>query len=290
MITDYPFDEHAEKAIQLTRVQRAWLRFVRAAYETALAVAQHAAQPDRCTAAVQQLREAGQAEHAGIRDALDKAYFHYPHDHLSKLEFIADPQSIVDALAELPLRVRLTAGPDATRYVLRNVASQAVAAADSNYAPSHYGPQYTIDGLHGDPSRGVWVSAETTAPHWLQIALPQPQKVRGLVIQWVRDATRDWVPRDFHVRVFTNGVWQTVSDIRDNREPITVAALEPPAVIETVRIEITRGSPSPRAWQPWRRSRSWPWTASHRNPYAPRGPLHGARRIRTAPDAVGAAW
>jgi hypothetical protein len=99
MVSDLPPD--MQKAVELVRVQRSWLRFVRAVYQTARALAENADRPERNAEALDVLRAAGKAEHAEIRRALDRAYFHYPHDKLGKYEFLADPKIVLAALRPL---------------------------------------------------------------------------------------------------------------------------------------------------------------------------------------------
>jgi hypothetical protein len=87
-------------------------------------------------------------------------------------------------------------------------------------------------------------AAETQTPHFLEVRLMEPEKIRGIVIHWVRDATRDWVARDFSVRLRAERQWRPVLEQKDNRQVATVIKRDSPVRADQVRIEITRGSPA----------------------------------------------
>ena len=74
---------------------------------------------------------------------------------------------------------------------VKNVSRGAKVVADSVYEMAHYDPKFTIDGARGTPSRGVWVSKDTPGEHFLEVRFDRPQPLRGLIVDWVRDATRD---------------------------------------------------------------------------------------------------
>jgi hypothetical protein len=68
--------------------------------------------------------------------------------------------------------------------------------------------------------------------------------LRGIVVTWARDVTRDWVAQDFSVEIHADGRWRRVSQQRDNRRASTTIRLDTLVRVDQIRIEITRGSPS----------------------------------------------
>jgi hypothetical protein len=88
------------------------------------------------------------------------------------------------------------------------------------------------------------VSAETRPPHYHLVRLAKAQPIRGIVVKWVRDRTRDWVAQDFSVHLGADQQWRTVLEQRGNCRATTVIQLDPPVQADQVRIEIARGSPS----------------------------------------------
>jgi len=266
MVSEYPIQEHLDKAVLLCQAQLAWAEFVGKYYQTAIALArspEDARNPfssrKRVSSVMGDLQAAAVTAHARIRDCLSKAYFSYPHDKLGKFEFLASPDSLLADMAKLSVRFDLQAGADGKRLRLHNVAPQAAVTADSTfpsrYGPGYYEPRFAADSKEGTPGKGIWVSAETAGPHFLELSFTQPPTVRGIVVHWPRDATHDWIPQDFAVRIcadkqpptrqsFGDGAWTTVLDVKDNKEPVAVAKLEQPAKLAQVRILITRGCPS----------------------------------------------
>jgi len=138
--------------------------------------------------------------------------------------------------------------PDGRRLRLLNCAPQAVVAADSNfpstYGPGYYEPRFATDGREGTSGKGIWVSAETPAEHFLELRFEHPPLVRGVVVNWVRDAGHDWVPRNFFVEVRVDQQWKSIANAKENKESMLVTKLGEPTKVEQIRIVITRGSPS----------------------------------------------
>ncbi len=242
MVTAYSIGEHLDKAILLSQVQLAWLDFLDRYYETALTLARNPDDDGR--KAIDELRTTARSSHARIRDSLWRAYFSYPHDKVGKYEFLARDGLYMQDIENLPARFAMRTDAAGKRLRLRNASLTAQAAADSNYKAGYYDPAYAIDGKEGTPSRDIWVSAETQPPHFLEVRLKEPETIRGIVIAWVRDATRDWVPQDFSVRLRAEGQWQPVLEQKDNRQVATVIKLDSPVHADQVRIEITHGSPA----------------------------------------------
>jgi hypothetical protein len=247
MVTEYPVHEHLDKAILLAQVQLAWAQCVCSLYRSVIELARNP-EGESGRQAGNQVREAARSAHATIRESLSRAYFSYPHDKLGKFEFLAEPEPFGDGLGKLRVRFSMQIAPDGTRLRLLNCAPQAVVTADSNfpskYGPGYYEPRYAADGREGTAAKGIWVSAETPAEHVLELRFEHTPLVRGVVVNWVRDAGHDWAPRDFSVEVCADKQWRTVANVKDNTESMSVAKLDEPTRVEQVRIVIARGSSS----------------------------------------------
>jgi hypothetical protein len=251
MISQYPIKEHLDKAVLLAQVQLAWTEFVEKYHQTILHLARKPEDEGDCKRALNDLRTAATSSHARIRECLSKAYFSYPHDKLGRFEFLANPDPLLADMAKLRIRFSLQTGPAGKRFRLHNVAPQAEVIADSNfpspYGPGYYEPRFAADGKKGAPNKGIWVSAETQEPHFLELRFPNPVTVRGVVVHWAYDEAHDWTPQDFSIQAYVSasgGGWKPLLQVKNNREPIAVAKSELPARLARVQIVITRGSPS----------------------------------------------
>lgn len=242
-LCQWPLEEHLEKAICLARTQLAWLDFVAQYTEAALDLARRPADDAFCAQVLGRTRAAALANHGRIRQALARAYFSYPHDKLGKFEFLAAPEPLLDDLARVRASFRVACGASGRLVPVKNVSRGAKVVADSVYEMAHYDPKFTIDGARGTPSRGVWVSKDTPGEHFLEVRFDRPQPLRGLIVDWVRDATRDWVAADFRVEIGRQGKFQSVLEARDNRQPSAVVAIDPPREADALRVVILRGSP-----------------------------------------------
>jgi hypothetical protein len=243
MVTPYDIREHLDKAQLLTQVQLAWAEFSCRYYRTSVTLARQAGHDAECRKAIDDLRSAARCVYTVIRDSLARAYFSYPHDVLGKYEFLAADGVYLEDLQRLPTRFDLETDSAGKGLRLRNIATSATAAADSTYRAGFYDPANAVDGKQGTPSGGVWIAKETASPHRLEMRFPTAM-LRGIVVNWACDATRDWIAQDFSVEIHAGAQWTRVAQQKDNRQALTVIKLEPAVRADQVRIEITRGSPS----------------------------------------------
>ena len=196
-----------------------------------------------CDQVRRRTRAAAVANHGQIRSALARAYFSYPHDKLGKFEFLATPEPLLDDLARVRASFRVARDASGRLVAVKNVCRGAKVAADSVYELAHYDPKFAIDGVRGTPSQGVWVSKQAAGEHFLEVRFDRAQPLRGVIVDWVRDETRDWVASEFRVEIGRAGKFQAVLEARDNRQPSAIAAIDPPRLADAVRVVIVRGSP-----------------------------------------------
>ena len=244
MVSNFPIDRHAKKAILLAKVQLAWCELVCDLCRSGLALYDRANDSTRSDEIVAQALAAASRAHTQIRANLADAYFSYPIGKLGKFEFLQDATFTQDLLQRMRARlaVRPTDMPeDAT---LENISPACVARADSTYAAGYYEAEYVVDGKMGTLSRGIWVSAETDPPHALEITLTKPARVAGLIVEWARDDRRDWAPQDFAIERWHEDAWRCVLQQTNNTLAQAVVRLEGLPEMTKLRIVVHRGPKS----------------------------------------------
>ncbi len=100
--------------------------------------------------------------------------------------------------------------------LIQLVRDEVVVETDSCF-PSYPSVAPLIDGVKmldgtGAGNDVTWASAESSAPHWIQITLPEPKPIKEVTVYWAYSGQTFHTSQRIEIQVPDNGGWRTVAD------------------------------------------------------------------------------
>lgn len=100
--------------------------------------------------------------------------------------------------------------------------------------------------------QAAWASEDNGSAHWVEIALPQAQAVRAVVIYWAFDNGEYWSAQRYQVQVKQDGAWRTVADQTKTGNRVYDVEQFTPVVTDRVRLyQPERGGNAARSGIMW---------------------------------------
>lgn len=110
---------------------------------------------------------------------------------------------------------------------------------------SSYGGYESTDALHdgdvimpGDHCLNdvSWASAETSAPHWIEVRLPKPHTIHRVAVYWAFYGSTRHSSRQYEIQSWDGKEWQRVAEVRNLEDTRVTLTDFPPVTTDRLRI------------------------------------------------------
>jgi hypothetical protein len=81
-----------------------------------------------------------------------------------------------------------------------------------------------------------WASAETPAPHWVELQWPRPVTFSQVFVDWAECWRRYWTSTAYHLQVWQDGTWREVASATGNPETACNHHTFPPVTTDRLRL------------------------------------------------------